>query len=652
MKVKSVIKWGPIYLIGFVCLILFCHSIYKPLNNVWDAICRKVNAPSPVTFADVVLIVGVFLAIATLIFYWKKKEKKQAPLSKDEKEKISKKYATAASPFIYDAPSDDDIMDRSEYARMLVDKIYSTYSDLFKTEQTKNSFVINVMEDYGMGKSSFFLQIDKALEESKKEYIEIDFKPWLCENPSSVLNEFFVTIKKELSKECDELDEEIDGYLKVLLESYSNQYPLLNLFHGKKETIKSYHDKIRDNVLKLKKPVIITIDDVDRLQPDEFISVLKIVRDTADFAGFFYIIAADRKYLTTTLESLHIDEPERYMQKFVNYEFHLPSNKSLPYKTLISATRYQLESFGCNETEITEIIHKIRGIEDIDEFFITIQDVNRFINQFTFQLDTLKGKNDNLEVDLAQLWGLTLVRYFYPQMYATLRDDIYVYLIYRKEGDYFTLRDVFRVDTDYQIEIKKAIHVMEKEDNEDNDQSEDNVTSSVTIYPFNQEDLRNNERRYTKGPYEKAFEVLNWLFPEDIDEKPIPANHIGRASMYFKYFDSALEEGKFNLEDVVQILNLPDEQYEQRLDSIFKNCQKDDFINEFFFASNRMRLSLSDMLSKYYIYLDSKFNNLDENVKSNYDNIYSYQRRSAVYDISSHILDMVKLCRSIKLTLI
>jgi len=230
MKVKSVIKWGPIYLIGFVCLILFCHSIYKPLNNVWDAICRKVNAPSPVTFADVVLIVGVFLAIATLIFYWKKKEKKQAPLSKSEKEKISKKYATAASPFIYDAPSDDDIMDRSEYARMLVDKIYSTYSDLFKTEQTKNSFVINVMEDYGMGKSSFFLQIDKALEDSQNDYIEIDFKPWLCENPSSVLNEFFVTIKKELSKECDELDDEIDGYLKVLLESYSNQYPFAPSF--------------------------------------------------------------------------------------------------------------------------------------------------------------------------------------------------------------------------------------------------------------------------------------------------------------------------------------------------------------------------------------------------------------------------------------
>ena len=48
---------------------------------------------------------------------------------------------------------------------------------------------------------------------------------------------------------------------------------------------------------KVDKPILIFIDDVDRLEKEELSALLKLIRNTADFPKLFYIIAADDTYL-------------------------------------------------------------------------------------------------------------------------------------------------------------------------------------------------------------------------------------------------------------------------------------------------------------------------------------------------------------------
>ena len=199
---------------------------------------------------------------------------------------------------------------------------------LFRSKKAKHSFVIHIGEHYGQGKTSFLMMLENEAKKcmDKKPAVYINFEPWLCDTETGIITEFFSIFRENLKEMLPELDKTVRDYATLLLSSvgYSSSgfsIDFASLGMKNEGSLKSNHDRIREELQKINRPIIITIDDVDRLQSKELMMVLKLIRDTADFPNVFYIVAADNIHLKKMLNIQHIDDAETYLEKFFNLEF-------------------------------------------------------------------------------------------------------------------------------------------------------------------------------------------------------------------------------------------------------------------------------------------------------------------------------------------
>ena len=329
-----------------------------------------------------------------------------------------------AHSFFIDAPTTNDSYDRKKNLKTLLDKILSTFDNRYAVENP-NAFTILLSESFGIGKTSFLFQIKKAIkeEEYKNKIIYVEFRPWLCEKPETIITEFFSTLHQELSKHFVLPKELFSSYLSLLVEKAPNTYysfMLKSLY--RKKSLSEEHDRIMEFLKQINRPILISIDDVDRLHDDEVKVVLNLIRDTADFPNLFYIVAADKKNLCLSLERLGIKAPEVYLKKFINFECLFPANDAVSKQLFQEKLDSVLREYSCAGTKDL-IIKSIFEIDNIIDAFETPRDIVRFLNIFTFAMDCIERNEIMNEINVADLFAISLIQYLEVELYKIFRDD-------------------------------------------------------------------------------------------------------------------------------------------------------------------------------------------------------------------------------------
>ncbi|WP_248616206.1 P-loop NTPase fold protein [Segatella maculosa] len=329
-----------------------------------------------------------------------------------------------AHSFFIEAPTTIDSYDRKKNLKTLLDKILSTFDNRYAVENP-NAFTILLSESFGIGKTSFLFQIKKAIkeEEYKNKIIYVEFRPWLCEKAETIITEFFSTLHQELSKHFVLPKELFSSYLSLLVEKAPNTYysfMLKSLY--RKKSLSEEHDRIMEFLKQINRPILISIDDVDRLHDDEVKVVLNLIRDTADFPNLFYIVAADKKNLCLSLKRLGIKAPEVYLKKFINFECLFPANDAVSKQLFQEKLDSVLREYSCAGTKDL-IIKSIFEIDNIIDAFETPRDIVRFLNVFTFAMDCVERNKIMDEINVADLFAISLIQYLEIGLYKILRDD-------------------------------------------------------------------------------------------------------------------------------------------------------------------------------------------------------------------------------------
>ena len=327
-------------------------------------------------------------------------------------------------PFFIDAPTTDDSYDRRKFLKTLLDKILSTFDNRYFVENP-NAFTILLSESFGKGKTSFLFQIKKAIreEEYKNKIIYVEFRPWLCEKSETIITEFFSTLNRELAKHFVLPKGLFSSYLSLLVEKAPNTYysfMLKSLY--KKKSLSEEHDRIMEFLKQIDRPVLISIDDVDRLHDDEVKVVLNLIRDTADFPNLFYIVAADKKNLCLSLERLGIKVPEVFLKKFINFECLFPASDAVLKQLFRKKLDSVLREYSCTDSKDL-IISSILEIDNIIDAFETPRDIVRFLNIFTFAMDCIERNGIMAEINVADLFAISLIQYLEIELYKILRDN-------------------------------------------------------------------------------------------------------------------------------------------------------------------------------------------------------------------------------------
>lgn len=518
-----------------------------------------------------------------------------------------KVYKTDIDSFYFDSPNSDDKFNRSSYAKLLLDKIYSSfYNNNSHGKKARHSFVIHIGEHYGQGKTSFLLMLENEVKKcmDKKPAVYINFEPWLCDTETGIITEFFSIFRENLKEMLPELDKTVRDYATLLLSSVgysSSGFSIDFASLGMKNvgSLKSNHDCIREELQKINRPIIITIDDVDRLQSKELMMVLKLIRDTADFPNVFYIVAADNIHLKKMLNIQHIDDAETYLEKFFNLEFLLPANENIAFNELIKNLRVKFEVLQIQDTE--NCLQKIINVPHIKDVFSNMRDVYRFLNTYFLAIDSM---NDVKEIDIFDLFLLTVIQIEDMEYYVQLRDNS------------MNILNVVRYRNDIILTWKENLNIVKAH----NDQDIKKHLKRIEVEKSGVESRKNEEEKeqpiaefreikdLTKISSDKIVpEIMNLLFGYS-SNSVISENQACRYNMYYKYFANTDASYMVSRMKIVSMLDANESTYERELDCIFRQGRDNMFLAEFtnaiLYTNNIQDITI---LRRFFIFIEFSY---------------------------------------------
>jgi len=312
---------------------------------------------------------------------------------------------TAVCPFYPDFPTKEDSFNvREKYADVLIEKINSTF---IEGKLKEGAFTILLNEEYGSGKSSFFELIKKKCGDIKC----IEFNLLLLARKDDIVTHFFKSFLSGI----------YDGYIEKTIMAYSKAMSLHyintigSLFEQKNKSLELQYEKISTYLWKKKHKILVLIDDVDRLQIDELLTVLKLIRSTANFPNVIYLIAADKSALIKCLETSNISDGDTYLKKFFNFELLFPASYHSVMDEFYEKLSDLCETFGLKNYPAPRLSFP-------NSLFSNMRDVYRYLNLLSFSMESLHTNKILQDIDIDDLIQLTLVQFFDAHYYRILRD--------------------------------------------------------------------------------------------------------------------------------------------------------------------------------------------------------------------------------------
>ena len=504
--------------------------------------------------------------------------------------------------FELDTPCADDnlVKERSVYAEHLIQYIFGTFNSYDNSQQSNpfidnGSFVINVCEEYGYGKTSFFaLLYDKLTAQKSNQYIAFCYRPWMCENDNAMVNEFFNIFREELSSYNSHISQNITNYIRTLLDKSDNFFVhfIRTMFYPL-TSMKEERQKLKEAIVKIEKPIIVFIDDVDRLQKEELLILLKLVRDTADFQNVFYIMAADKDHLSECLKDCNISNSDKYLKKIINYEFMLPGNDNLVSRFLQNELKSKLSKYIIDEdsqkreNKLNKIVDSIVCHENIESVLCNIRDVKRLLNDYMLTLSIIKTGIED-EIDYKDLFLLTVIKMLRPDVYKVLRenDDQLLNL----SNNIYTFKSEYANNVHNETIQKIVKNAAKTMTNKETNIEEEEKCKTID------EMLANSQ----KSNDEFVAESLRYLFNErrTLDDE-IKIKH---KESYYRYFSGQLRKEQLSSLEVKDILNLDEDIFQKRIKDIHITNKINSFIARMQEWSKKWEKSQFIFMKKIYLF--------------------------------------------------
>ena len=472
------------------------------------------------------------------------------------KGKDNTQLQTKKNFFMADLPYTEDGFNRKYYADSLWSIIWSTFTN----QQVKNAaFTILLNEKYGSGKSSFFNILRKSINE--QAYI-IDFKPWLCSDETQMIDELIEQLiganvieeHKMLMNYANTLANH-DSWVGVIGKIFTSTYSV---------SLNDQYDAIKEKMKLISKPIVVFVDDVDRLADKELMGLLKLIRNTADFPNMFYIIAADKQYLCSTILRTGINDASIYLQKFFNFEMIFPKDDKRNDELLKDTLKMVLSPYSIEEKG-DNYINDFCNLKYMQFMIQTPRDIYRYCNMLAFDLEVfrntdLRQKTNILkEIYYPNLMVLTLLRYTSDGIYKLLRDRDEYILTMQSYGQLY-------LHENYQDIIGKMYGIEEVVESVLNEkiQTKRNVCKTI-------------DEATTKilPEYDVLIaSLLENLFP---NSNNVSQYSIAKAGEYYKYFAGRCAKTEMTGAEVHNVIQLTHCEFHNRLVEIIQSRKYEHF---------------------------------------------------------------------------
>ncbi|MGL1892169.1 MAG: KAP family NTPase [Spirochaetaceae bacterium] len=266
--------------------------------------------------------------------------------------------------------NDSEITTLKDNKRDCFKYLLKSFMPIIETH-TENSLSISISGEWGSGKSSFLNLIKEKLLSKKSNYEILEFYPWRCDSPDSITRTFF-SLLADLVASDRQLNRSIHKYISVLLPDSNSFNRLIHSFSNNLNQNDIY-DAIDSGLRDYKKKIIVFIDDLDRLEKDELLAILKIIRNSGRLTNLIFISALDRDQVCSK-----IGTDKLYLEKFFQFDRTIPMFDSME-KSMLFNKLFEENSIILNKQGIIADINDITVA--VKESLSNIRDIKIYLSR-------------------------------------------------------------------------------------------------------------------------------------------------------------------------------------------------------------------------------------------------------------------------------
>lgn len=351
---------------------------------------------------------------------------------------MTEKHAVELSS---DRPSTDPAQDLFGHAPFA-----KTLAKAIRGYRGSDGIVLALYGPWGSGKSTVLAYIEHELEHGPEAErpVVVSFNPWWFSGQENLAKAFLGQLQAVLPakfkgfEKVGNLIAEFSGALGGVadLAGKSHGIPFIGKvveagtkrLATKPKDVPALKKALSSVLLEEKKRVLVVIDDIDRLAPEEVRQLFTVIKALADFPYVTYLLAFDREVAVTAISEQTGLPGDRYIEKIIQVPFELPR---VDHSTLLQALFVRLDAVMLPTPEGRFDSHYWTNVfySGLHRLFTVPRDIVRLTNALSVTYPAVIG-----EVNPVDFIAIECLRLFLPTVYDAIRTSPEQFCGYKAVG--------------------------------------------------------------------------------------------------------------------------------------------------------------------------------------------------------------------------
>ena len=190
---------------------------------------------------------------------------------------------------------------------------------------------------------------------------------------------------------------------------------------AKKETLSEVRDALKQLLLAMPAPLVVVVDDIDRLTKEQVRMMMQLVKANADFANVVYLLLYQKNIVAHALDEVTCEKGQDFLKKIVQVELEVPGAPDHKLREMLGSGVDKIWRRARFPWDVERKERWRRLFEDaVWPYFETPRDVKRFLGVLDFYFEG-HTDGDILAVNATDLVLVETLRMFDPDAFDAVR---------------------------------------------------------------------------------------------------------------------------------------------------------------------------------------------------------------------------------------